>query len=357
MKHHVAFAGFRHPHIFALWDLVRAHSNCEIVASYEHDPFTKSTLPADKHISITHEDFNLMLDKSKCSIVAIGDVYAKRGALAISALEKGCHVISDKPIAVHLEELERITTLSRENGLSVGCQLDLVENGAMRLARKLILEGNIGDVCTINISAQHPLRLKSRASWYFEMGQHGGTINDIGIHVFDLVPWLTGSPWKQTIFAREWNSKASATPHFRDCAQFYGCLESNAACFADLSYLAPDTLGYELPQYWRLLIHGTGGMLETSYGSSHVTLVKDADTQPASVPILKEPPPTCLDDFLAEIEGCPNRTGLTTNRVLSASRLALHARRISSREPDHPSLQCAQAPTSLLATDTFIRHS
>lgn len=331
MMHHVAFAGFRHPHIFTLWNLVRDHSNCEIVTSYEGDPLTRSTLLEEKDISITHEDFDLMLAESKCSIVAIGDVYAKRGALAISALKKGRHVISDKPIAVHQEELEEITTLSRQNGLSVGCQLDLVENGAMRQARKLILDRNIGDVCTVNISAQHPLRLKSRASWYFEIGQHGGTINDIGIHVFDLVPWLIGSPWKNTIFAREWNSKASAIPHFKDCAQFYGSLESNASCFADLSYLAPDILGYELPQYWRLLVHGTQGMLETNYGSEHVTLVKDVDTQVSSVPVSKESPQTCLDDFLAEIEGRPNGTGLTTNRVLSVSKMALQAQSIADK--------------------------
>lgn len=331
MMHNVAFAGFRHPHIFALWNLVRAHSNCEIVASYEGDPLTRSTLLAEKNISITHDGFDLMLDESKCSIVAIGDVYAKRGALAISALKKGRHVISDKPIAVHQEELEEIATLSRQNGLSVGCQLDLVENGAMRQAKKLIHDGKIGDVCTINISAQHPLRSKSRASWYFEIGQHGGTINDIGIHVFDLVPWLTGSPWKETIFAREWNSKASATPHFQDCAQFYGCMENNASCFADLSYLAPDNLGYELPQYWRLLVHGTQGMLETNYGSEHVILVKDADTQVSSVPISKEHSQTCLDDFLAEIEGRPNETGLTTDRVLSVSKLALQAQAIAAK--------------------------
>ena len=44
--------------------------------------------------------------------------------------------------------------------------------------------------------------------WYFEDDKHGGTINDIGIHGIDLIPYLTGLSFKRTV-ARGRNLRAA----------------------------------------------------------------------------------------------------------------------------------------------------
>jgi len=323
MTHRIAFAGFRHPHIFSLYTRAQEHAQCEIVGAWEGDPVMREHLRTAGEVVLTHESFAHMLAESGCTMVALGDVYAQRGALAIAALQAGKHVISDKPLCTTLDELDQISRLAKEKKLSVGCQLDLVESGVVRQLQKVVREGTIGSVCTLTISAQHPLRYDSRAAWYFEPGQHGGTINDIGVHVFDLVPWLTGSPWKSVLSAREWNAKAVATPHFKDCAQFLAILENGASCFADLSYLAPDTLGYELPQYWRVTVHGTKGMAEASYSLPHITVVTDKDTTPQRLSALTDKPAGYFQEFLDEITGSSSEGALTTTRVLSVARQAL----------------------------------
>ncbi len=330
MTHRIAFAGFRHPHIFSLWTQVKEHTECEVVAAWENDPVTRAQLKAEREVDCTHDTFDGMLRESGCTIVALGDVFAHRGAQAIAALQAGKHVISDKPICTDLAELDQIARLAKENGLSIGCQLDLVESGVMQQLKKVIGEGKIGSVCTITITAQHPLRLGSRAAWYFEPGLHGGSINDIGVHVFDLAPWLTGSPWKELIFAREWNAKAASVPHFKDCAQFLAVLECGATCFADVSYLAPDTLGYELPQYWRVTIHGTKGMAETCFTQPHLIVVTNEDTVPQKLPPLAAPT-GYLQNFLDEICNSPSTEGLTTARVLTSARSALEAQATAQR--------------------------
>lgn len=328
MKHRIAFAGFRHPHIFSLWDGAKAHSDCEIVAACETDAASRASLSDGGKVAVTHEDFRQMLAETDATIVAIGDVYAKRGALAIAALESGRHVISDKPICTSLAELQEIERLAREKGLAVGCQLDLVEVPVIRRLREVIREGALGRVCTITIGAQHPLRQGTRAGWYFEPGQHGGTINDIGIHVFDLAPWLTGAAWETLLTAREWNAKAVSTPHFKDCAQFHGLLRDHISCFADVSYLGPDKLGYELPFYWRITVHGTKGLAEASCTLPTLTVVTDEDTAPQQLPGLLDESGGYLQNFLDEIAGSPATDGITTQRVISVSRWALEAQRL-----------------------------
>ncbi len=330
-KHRIAFAGFRHPHIFALLECVKKHPDCEIVAAYEGDTATRESLPAQHGVKITHTDFDAMLEESDASIVAIGDVYAKRGALAIAALRAGKHIISDKPICTSLQELEEIRDVATATNLSVGCQLDLVENSVVRTLCDIVQKGIIGRPCTITIGAQHPLRLGVRAAWYFEPGQHGGTINDIGIHIFDFVPWMTGQSWKEITLAREWNAKATDFPHFKDCAQFHLLAQDGLACFADVSYLAPDALGYGISQYWRITVHGTNGMAETFYGSKDVTVITDTDESPQNFPGAEGNPNGLWQDFIDEIEGHPAVHGLTTARVLESSRWALKAQNIASK--------------------------
>ncbi len=326
-KHRIAFAGFRHPHIFSLWQRAEAHPDCEIVAACEQDSAAREQLDTAGQVKITHDDYQRMLAESDATIVAIGDVYARRGAMVIAALKAGKHVIADKPICTSLEELDEIETLAAERKLSVGCQLDLVELGVLRRLKEVVQSGELGTLCTITIGAQHPLRLGSRAAWYFEPGQHGGTINDIGVHVFDLIPWLSGKRWERLISAREWNAKAVAYPHFKDCAQFHGLLDGGLSCYADVSYLAPDKIGYDLPLYWRITVHGTKGVAELSYGSTALQIVTDEDSAVRELPAPEDVPVGYLQEFFHEIDGSPSADGMTTARVLSVSRWALEAQR------------------------------
>ncbi len=330
MKTRFAFAGFRHSHILDLLAGIEAHPDTELVACCEEDGATRDALAANGRVRITHNDFSTVLREVECDVVAIGDYYARRGALAIEALRAGRHVLSDKPLCTTLEEQAEIERLSAEKKLAVGLQLDSRGSGALRTLREIIRSGEIGEVCTIRIDAQHPLLRGSRPGWYFEAGKHGGTINDIGIHAFDFVPWLTGLEWRGTAAARSWNAKARDVPHFHDCAQFMATLSNGAGVLADLSYLAPDRLGYQLPHYWHLLVHGTRGLAETHLTSAEVTVITDAAAEPQTRPAATHLTRAYLNDFLHVIGGHPELADLLPADCLRASRLALEAQRLAA---------------------------
>jgi predicted dehydrogenase len=268
-----------------------------------------------------------MLAEVECDVVAIGDYYGRRGQLAIAALRAGRHVISDKPLCTSLDEQMEIERLAHSRNLTVGLQLDSRDRGVLRTLREVVRSGAIGDVCTIRIDGQHPLLFGTRAAWYFEHGRHGGTINDIGIHAFDFVPWITGLNWGYIAAARSWNAKAASAPLFEDCAQVMAVLSNGAGVLADFSYLAPDKLGYELPHYWRVLIHGTKGLADTYLLANGVTVIKDDSTAPEVHPAGPGRARGYLEDFLLELRGEGERAELTSEQCLCASRLALDAQR------------------------------
>ena len=193
-----------------------------------------------------------------------------------------------------------------------------------RAVRGLIRQGTIGEIHAVQFGGQHPLMLGSRPAWYFEPGQHGGTINDIGIHAIDGIPFITGLRFTRLEAARCWNAFAPETPHFNDGAQMLLTMDNGCGVVGDVSYFAPDGPGYALPYYWRMTFWGREGVLETATNDDHLEL---APAKGSKVERRRLPPGNSggyLDAFLKGIRGESREEGeLTTEQVLASSEMAL----------------------------------
>lgn len=335
-----AFAGFRHGHIFGLLEAVKADQQFQIVAACEEDAATRSELTAGGKVKITHDSFERMLAEAACDVVAIGDYYSKRGPLAIKALQAGRHVITDKPLCTSLAQLDQIEKLATEKRLSVGCQFDMRSSGLVRAVRAAIADGQIGQVQTVAFSGQHPLLFGARPNWYFQeedgVSCHGGTINDIFIHAADIIPWMTGRRWADVLFARNWSTSTCPAKGFPDAAQLVIRLDNGGGAIGDVSYLAPDKCGYKVPCYWRLTIHGNGGMIEMESTTGKAIIATQQDAQPRCLEPLSAEPNAYLKDFVAEIGGRTSASAshLRTADVIGASRIALAAQAAAGARPD-----------------------
>ena len=332
----LAIVGVRHRHIFALLQEAAKMKEIQLVAICEENTSTRKAYAESKELTITHSSIDAMLASTPCDIIGIGDYYGRRGALAIQSLRAGRHVLADKPLCTTLAECDKIQELSQKAHLKVGCMFGLRWMGPVQLLRKKILDGAIGQVRTINITGQHPLMLKKRPGWYFEPGKHGGTINDIGVHAIEAVQWLTGGSVVEVTGARVWNGKASATPWFKDCAQFMLRLSNDVGVISDVSYLSPDAGGFGQPQNWRITVHGDDGVLECNSLEPSLTLVNSKNKKPHPLKCPANQESTYLHDFLAEIKGEPKPFQLTTPYVLRTTRTALQIQQAADQNKSFP---------------------
>ena len=328
----LAFVGFRHAHIFDLYRRARETEELEVVAACEEDPEARRELAGGGKVEVTHDDLERMLETVDCDAVAVGDYYAKRGHIAIRALQEGKHIISDKPICTRLEELDEIGKLSKKKGLKVGCMLDMRDSPQFIGLRSLVRAGTIGEVHAIFFGGQHPLLLGTRPAWYFEPGKHGGTINDIGIHALDLIPWITGMRFTAINAARCWNAFAKDFPHFKDAGQLMLTMENGCGVLGDVSYFSPDSFGYSLPFYWRMTFWGEEGVLETSATARAITVALKGETEVRKEPLPPGNPGGYLRAFVHDIVGELKEGELCTKDVLRASRLALTAQKMADEE-------------------------
>ncbi len=316
----IAFAGFRHPHIHMLYQQAR-QLGLDIAGAFEGNSQAQEDARKALGVSFTHDSYAALLADPAIDLIAIGDTYGARGAMVIAALEAGKHVISDKPLCTSLKELETIQTLARSRQLKIGLMLDLRYSPSAGPVERLIRSGQLGDIQAIFFSGQHPLMYGTRPGWYFEPGQHGGTLNDIAVHGLDLVAWLTGQHIEQVLAARCWNAYASAVPYFKDCGQFMVRLSGGAGLIGDVSYASPDSFGYGLPQYWRFTFWGRSGVLEVSFGTQQIELALNGETVLRQIQPDTSVAGNCLTAFLDDVAGHPG--ALDTAAALAASRDAL----------------------------------
>lgn len=313
MSHTIAFAGFRHGHIFSLYEAAKKHSDLILLGAWEADSQAKEA--AEKQgVTFTYDSFDALLQDDSVEIVAIGDYYGTRGSLAIRALEAGKHVIADKPLCTGLHEAKQIQELAEKKNLAVGIMLDLRDDTAVLTAKTAIESGLLGKINNIIFEGQHPLLYGIRPDWYFEKGKHGGVINDIAIHGIDLIRQFTHSEVAEVLASRCWNFFATQAPEFRDSAQFMLRMENGAGILADVSYAAPSTQGYSHPSYWHFRVWGERGLLDFRAGNPQVHAYLNGEKEPRLLP-LTAPHQTYLEDFLRAVYDSHYRKQYRSNNL------------------------------------------
>lgn len=115
------------------------------------------------------------------------------GKVALAALEKGCHVLVEKPVTEDEAEALAIAKLAKQKGLTVSVNHSLLYDPQVRRALDMVESGALGNIVSVDIL---------RGSEYppFEGGKlpphHRGAgypFRDLGVHCLYLIQTLLGS--------------------------------------------------------------------------------------------------------------------------------------------------------------------
>ena len=324
----IAFAGFRHGHIFVLYEMAKNHKDYQIVGAFEEEATARKTAE-EKGVTFNYPTYRALLEDKSVEVVAIGSAYGDRGQMAIEALNAGKHVICDKPLCTSILELDEIERISKEKGLTVSCMFTMRFEKKIVAVKNLVKSGKLGKINNVYFGGQHPLQYGRRPAWYFEKGKHGGVINDIAIHGIDVLSFVFDGKTKKIDGARCWNAYAKDEPEFLDSAQFMLTLDNNAGVVADVSYAIPDGVEFKLPYYWQFFIWGTEGMI--GFSLSEKQFKTGGEELPAyyyvkgnsePIPLEESETDNYLTDFLRVVNGEDGQI-LPMSEVLSSTRATL----------------------------------
>ncbi|MBX3221840.1 MAG: NAD-dependent epimerase/dehydratase family protein [Labilithrix sp.] len=112
--------------------------------------------------------------------------------VAIAALERGCHVLVEKPIAEDEAEGRKVVELAAKKGLTVSVNHSLLFDPQIKRALAAVRAGKLGDVVSVDIlrgSEFPPYEGGPLPPWYRSAGY---PFRDLGIHCLYLIQELLG---------------------------------------------------------------------------------------------------------------------------------------------------------------------
>jgi predicted dehydrogenase len=118
---------------------------------------------------------------------------ASHERLTLAALAAGKHVLCEKPLADSVEACERMVVAAKKAGRCLATGYTLRKSPAALLARKLVDDGEIGEIDHIRVFHGHKGGSDFGPAWITDhAATGGGTLMDNGIHMIDVVRWFLG---------------------------------------------------------------------------------------------------------------------------------------------------------------------
>jgi predicted dehydrogenase len=235
---------------------------------------------ADAGVAHVYSDPARMLAEASIDAVVICTIHDQHAPLAIAALEAGCHVLTEKPLATSLQDCRAMVTAAERAGLQLMVGQNQRYAPAYRAARQAVEAGELGAIrgarCDVMQSLPGFLR---PPHWLYDAGQSGGGIVlSVAVHRIDLLRYLVGDVARVTAACR------SSHPDFPDGMEDYAVamfeFENGA-----IGELFATYSGFRVPWIEQTTVFGDRGVIHAlpSFGDSPLgdtAMIASATRQP-----------------------------------------------------------------------------
>ena len=235
---------------------------------------------AQQYGGTAYETVEELLANPDIATVSVCAANFAHAELTIAALNAGKHVLCEKPMAITLAECEAMVEAAKKNNkfLMIGHNQRLAK--AHAVARKLIVDGLIGDIVTFRTTFGHG-GPETRSvdpglnTWFFDKTKAAmGAMADLGIHKTDLIHFLTGQRVIRT-------TARLTTLDKRDGSGNLIGVDDNAICIYEMSGGTVGTMTaswtYYGPEDNSTILYGTKGVMRIYDDPAHSIVVDLSD--------------------------------------------------------------------------------
>lgn len=321
----LAAYGFAHGHAYRMIDHFLMCDGVVLTGIAEPDETfaiqARERYPAVPLFSSLEE----LLEETSADCISIASINSHRAEAIIKCLNAGKHVFVDKPLVTTIEQLEEVEKAVGDSGKQLGLYLTLRFAPHIAAIKKVMETGELGVLTSLMCFLPHSLQEETRPAWMFNSELYGGIINDIAIHLIDLVRYFTADEIIE-VTACSSNQGHSHHGDFEDNGQVMLRTGSGTAAQVSVSWLVPDT-GNNAGEF--LWIEGTNGRIELSSDplgaytnkimlvtADKVRQIKKADVDEGML----------IGEFVSNMKNSSCRI-LDNNEIIKSTRTALMAQR------------------------------
>lgn len=170
-------------------------NNLEVAALCDSDiPTAQDLKEKNKLESAIFADYKKMLHELKPDIVAIATPSGTHADIAINCIRADCNVLIEKPIALSIEDADKIIEESKTKNIIVACCHQNRFNRSVQKLHGAVKEGRFGRIYNIaaHIRWNRNRNYYDQAKWRGTWAQDGGCLMNQCIHNVDLLRWIMG---------------------------------------------------------------------------------------------------------------------------------------------------------------------
>jgi len=197
------------------------------------------------------DDLKEAVNKTGADIVFDCTIPEAHEAVALTALEAGCHVLSEKPLAASMEAARRIQAKAEEKNLIHAVSQNRRYGDNIQKVKSLIASEEIGKVTTLNCD----FFLGAHFGGFREKMQHV-LLLDMAIHSFDQARYLSSAN-PLSVYCHEWNPEGAWNAHGSAAVAIFEM--SNGIIFTYRGSWVAEGLDTNWNADWRII--GTKGTL------------------------------------------------------------------------------------------------
>jgi len=192
----VGWAGQQHIKAYAAMDGVTLAG----IAGLEEE--TREELAAEFGVPVSVARWEDLLDVDGLEAISVAVPTFLHAPIAIAALERGLHVLSEKPIALDGDQATTMVAAARSAGRVLEVAFNHRRRGDVQRLRELIEEGRLGRPYYTKAWWLRRTGIPTLGSWFTQSSlAGGGPLVDIGVHVLDYALFLLGNPAVKSVSA------------------------------------------------------------------------------------------------------------------------------------------------------------
>ncbi len=180
--------------------------NVEVVALAGLEEDRLNTLAETYKVPHRYLYYEDLLARPDLDAVSIGVPNYLHAPIALAALERGLHVLCEKPLARNSEEAETMVAAAVKANRVLQVVFNHRERGDVQTLKRYIDEGKLGHIYYAKAYWMRRRGIPGIGSWFVNKEMAGGgPLIDLGVHVLDLGLFLLGEPEIVTVSASTYN--------------------------------------------------------------------------------------------------------------------------------------------------------
>jgi len=231
-------------------------NNAELVSVMDSVLSVAETVKEKYNAKYAFDNYEAILAQDEIEAVYIASPVFCHKEQAIAAAKAKKHILLEKPMALTVKDAEEIKKACDDNGVKLGVGFLMRFHGYHQRIKEIIAKGKIGDIVSMRgqFTCWYP---DIEGAWrQNKVLSGGGALVDMGIHVIDLLQYLSGLRAKEVV---AFNQSQTFNYSVDDSSGVIMKMDNGSIAYVDSNFNIPDAASVA-----KLEIYGTKGSIVAS---------------------------------------------------------------------------------------------